>query len=103
MAWNCVLAVVWLLFMVVSVGCFIAPLPDTPEAGHPLWFRFVEYLLFLGVSSTCVFYELADRRLLRRRFPTLCRWALWKEFLVVGLGIPFALAVFMTFCVQFAA
>lgn len=103
MAWNCVLAVVWLFFMAVSVGCCIAPLPDTPEAGHPLWFRFVEYPLFLGVSSTCILYELADRRLLRRRFPALCRWALWKEFLVVALGIPFALAVFMTFCAQFAA
>ncbi len=102
LAWNLVLGLVWLLLVSVSVACCFFPQPNIPEYHYPLWVRMVEYLLFLAVSVTCICYELADRRLLRRRFPLLRRYPLWAEFLVVACAIPFALALLMSFCMQWA-
>ncbi len=102
LAWNVVLGLVWLLLVSVSVACCFFPQPNIPEYHYPLWVRMVEYLLFLAVSVTCICYELADRRLIRRRFPLLRRYPLWAEFLVVACAIPFALALLMSFCMQWA-
>ncbi len=99
-AWNVVLGLFWLLFVAVCLNCCFFPRADLPEAGYPLWVRMVEYLLFMAVSATCLCYELADRRLLRRRFPALARFPLLVEFVVVAFAVPFALAVVMTICVQ---
>lgn len=102
MTWNVALALFWLLIVAVGVsGCFW-PQPTMPEANYPVWFRAVEYLVFLIPSATCICYELSDRRLLRRKFPVLCRWPLYAEFLVVAVAVPFVLAVVMTFCAQVA-
>ena len=102
MVWNVALGLLWLLIAAVCVsGCF-APRPDLPEAGYPLWFRAVEYLVFFLPSATCIGYELSDRRLLRRKFPQLQRWPLLAEFLAVGIVIPFVLAVVMTVLAQVA-
>ena len=72
-----------------------------PEANYPLWFRAVEYFLFLGLSSTCICYELSDRRLLRRRFSALRQIPLLWEFVIIAVGVPFILAVSMTIAAQF--
>ncbi len=99
-AWNAVLGLLWLLIVSVCVSCCFFPNADIPEAGYPLWVRMVEYLLFMCVSATCICYELADRRLLRRRFPALARFPLRAEFLVVACAVPLVLSVIMTVCVQ---
>lgn len=102
MAWNVFLGLFWLLIAAACVSGRFSPQPQLPEAGYPLWFRAVEYLVFFLPSATCIGYELSDRRLLRRRFPQLRRWPLLAEFLVVAIAVPFALAVIMTALSQFA-
>ncbi len=102
LAWNVVLGLLWVLVVAACLACCFFPQENVPEYGYPLWVRMVEYLLFLGGSVTCICYELADRRLLRRKFPSLCRWPLWAEFLVVAFGIPLVLAIIMSGCVQLA-
>ena len=101
LAWNVALGLLWVLVVAACLACCFFPQENVPEYSYPLWVRMVEYLLFLGGSVTCICYELADRRLLRRKFPSLCRWPLWVEFLVVVCGIPFALAIVMSVCVHF--
>ena len=103
LAWNVVLGLLWVLVVAACLACCFFPQENVPEYGYPLWVRMVEYLLFLGGSVTCICYELADRRLVRRRFPALCRWPLWAEFLVVACGIPLVLAIVMSVCVHFGA
>ncbi len=100
LAWDVVLGLLWVLVVASCLACCFFPQENVPEYGYPLWVRMVEYLLFLGGSVTCICYELADRRLLRRKFPSLCRWPLWAEFLVVAFGIPLVLAIIMSLCVQ---
>ncbi len=102
LTWNVTLGLLWALVIAASIACCFFPGPDAPDYSYPLWVRAVEYLLFLSGSVTCVCYELADRRLLRRRFPKLCRFPLWAEFLVVALVVPCMLAIAMTVCVQWA-
>ncbi len=102
LAWNVILGLLWALVVAACLACCFFPQENVPEYGYPLWVRMVEYLLFLGGSVTCICYELADRRLLRRRFPFLRRWPLWAEFLVMAFCIPVALAVVMSLCVQLA-
>ena len=102
LAWNVVLGLLWVLVVAACLACCFFPQENVPEYGYPLWVRMAEYLLFLGGSVTCICYELADRRLLRRKFPCLRRWPLWAEFLVVAFGIPLVLAIVMSVCVQLA-
>ena len=100
LTWNVVLALLWLLVVAVGISSCFWPKPEMPEANYPLWFRAVEYLVFLIPSATCIAYELSDRRLLRKRLPVLRRWPLYGEFLLVAVAVPFVLAVVMTFCAQ---
>lgn len=100
-AWNVLLGLSWLT---IIIACFVAcfnPDPSLPEVNYPLWFRIVEYFLFLGLSSTCICYELSDRRLLRRRFSALRQIPLLWEFVIIAVGAPFILAVSMTIAAQF--
>ena len=101
MVWNAALLLFWLLIAAACVTSCFWPSESMLEVGYPLWFRVVEYFVFMLPSATCIAYELSDRRLPRRKFPMLCRWPLWAEFLVVAVAVPFALALVMTFCAQF--
>lgn len=90
------LCIAWLFVVAVSVGNCLWPSSDIPETGYPLWFRVVEYFVFLTPASACVAYELSDRRLLWRKYPMLRRLPLYAEAPIVGIAIPFFLAVVMT-------
>lgn len=96
LAWNTLLCIAWLFVVAVSVGNCLWPSSDVPETGYPLWFRVVEYFVFLTPASACVAYELSDRRLLWRKYPMLRRLPLYAEVPIVGIAIPFFLAVVMT-------
>ncbi len=100
-AWNAALALLWILIIAsCCVSCF-APAATAADAAYPLWFRVVEYFLFLGVSATSICYELSDRRLLRRKFVALRRLPLLQEFIIFALIVPFVLAIVMTIAAQF--
>lgn len=96
LAWNSLLCIAWLFVVAASVGNCFWPSPAIPETGYPLWFRIVEYFVFLTPASACVAYELSDRRLLWRKYPMLRRLPLYAELPIVGVAIPFLLAVIMT-------
>lgn len=96
LAWNTLLCIAWLFVVAASVGNCFWPSPNIPETGYPLWFRIVEYFVFLTPASACVAYELSDRRLLWRKYPMLHRLPLCVELPIVGIAIPFLLAVVMT-------
>lgn len=96
LAWNTLLCIAWLFVVAVSVGNCLWPSSDIPETGYPLWFRVVEYFVFLTPASACVAYELSDRRSLWRKYPMLRRLPLYAEVPIVGIAIPFFLAVVMT-------
>ncbi len=101
-AWNVVLALLWVFVIACCcVSCF-APAATLPEAAYPLWFRVVEYFLFFGVSTTSICYALSDRRLLRRKFAALRRIPLVGEFIILVVIVPFVLAIVMTIAAQFA-
>ena len=96
LAWNALLCITWLFVVAASVGNCFWPSPGIPESGYPLWFRMVEYFVFLTPASACVAYELSDRRLLWRKYPALRRLPLYTELTIVGIAVPFLLAVVMT-------
>lgn len=96
LAWNALLCITWLFVVAASVGNCFWPSPGIPESGYPLWFRMVEYFVFLTPASACVAYELSDRRLLWRKYPALRRLPLYTELPIVGIAVPFLLAVVMT-------
>lgn len=97
-AWNVLVALLWLLVVVASVTSCFWPNPEMPEAGYPLWLRLVEYFVFMIPSITCICYEASDRRRIRRRFPVLAKWPLVLEFVVVAIAVPFILAMVMSLC-----
>lgn len=79
--WNVASVSVWLLLMASTfVACFS---PNEADATLPLWFRFFEYPVVLGVSFTLLCYLIMDRRRLRRRFARLGAIPVWKEFAFV--------------------
>ena len=96
LAWNTLLCIAWLFVVAASVGNCFWPSPNIPETGYPLWFRIVEYFVFLTPASACVAYELSDRRLLWRKYPALRRLPIYTELPIVGIAVPFLLAVVMT-------
>lgn len=77
-AWNTLVVLVWLLLMWATLlACFS---PNEADTGLPLWFRVLEYPVFLGVSFTLLAYLVMDRRALRRRFARLGAIPVWTEF-----------------------
>ena len=96
LAWNTLLCIAWLFVVAASVGICFWPSPNIPETGYPLWFRIVEYFVFLTPASACVAYELSDRRLLWQKYPALRRLPLYAELPIVGIAVPLLLAVVMT-------
>lgn len=95
-AWNVILFLVWLLIVSVCVYLCFNPDPTTASFVHPFWFRVVEYPLFMGVSTTGICYELADRRRVRKKFNKLRKFSLVWEFLIVAVALPLLLAIAMT-------
>lgn len=91
--WNTALAFLWVLVLFVC-GMSVVD-PPASDAHFPLWFRIVEYPVFMGVSATAIFYFLADRRALRRRFARLGSISLAREFAVVVI-VTLGLALIMT-------
>ena len=91
--WNTALVFLWVLVLFVCGASVIDP-PES-DAHFPLWFRIVEYPVFMGVSATALFYFLADRRALRRRFARLGSISLAREFAVVVIT-TLGLALIMT-------
>lgn len=91
--WNTALVFLWVLVLFVC-GMSVVD-PPASDAHFPLWFRIVEYPVFMGVSATAIFYFLADRRALRRRFARLGSISLAREFAVVVI-MTLGLALIMT-------
>lgn len=91
--WNTALAFLWVLVLFVCGASVVDP--PASDAHFPLWFRIVEYPVFMGVSATAIFYFLADRRALRRRFARLGSLSLAREFAVVVI-MTLGLALIMT-------
>lgn len=79
--WNTLVVLVWLFLMYATfLACFS---PNEADVGLPLWFRVLEYPVFLGVSFTLLAYLIMDRRALRRRFARLGAIPVWKELIIV--------------------
>ncbi len=99
--WNVLLTGVWLLIMICCFKLCFFPDPASADAGYPLWFRAVEYFLFVGCSVTCICFELSYRPFLRKKIPELRQLPIALEFFIIAIVVPVLLAISMTIAGQF--
>lgn len=75
--WNAALLVDWVLVACAGVWSVFYPTPLT--AAYPLWFRFLEFVVWMPVCAGCVAWLFVDKRRLREKHPGLVRWTVWRR------------------------
>lgn len=74
--WNAALLVDWVLVACAGVWSVFYPTPLT--AAYLLWFRFLEFVVWMPVRAGCVAWLFVDKRL-REKHPGLVRWTVWRR------------------------
>lgn len=93
-AWNAVVLLGTALVVIAGVYC--AFIPAASSAVYPLWFRCLEFIVWLPPNAVWLGYILLDKRHLRSRFPAMGRRPLIAElarFAGVSMGSLLLLAI----------
>lgn len=93
-AWNAVVLLGTALVVIAGVYC--AFIPAASSAVYPLWFRCLEFIVWLLPNAVWLGYILLDKRHLRSRFPAMGRRPLIAElarFAGVSMGSLLLLAI----------